>query len=45
MERNVNQMCKMLGVISIKTRYRILKEKNEINHFKIGSAYKIPKKQ
>lgn len=41
---NIKQMCKMLGVISIKTRYRILKEKNEINHFKIGRAYKIPKK-
>lgn len=39
---NIKQMCKMLGGISIKTGYRILKE-NKINHFKIGRAYKIPK--
>jgi hypothetical protein len=39
---NVKQMCKMLGGISIKTGYRILKE-NKINHFKIRRTYKIPK--
>ncbi|MDU6038672.1 MAG: helix-turn-helix domain-containing protein [Clostridium butyricum] len=39
---NIEQMCKMLGGISIKTGYRILKE-NKINHFKIGRAYRIPK--
>ncbi len=39
---NVEQMCKMLGGISIKTGYRMLHE-NEINHFKIGRTYKIPK--
>ena len=39
---NVEQMCEMLGGISTKTGYRILKE-NRIKHFKIGRAYKIPK--
>jgi len=39
---NIEQMCEMLGGISIKTGYRILRE-NKINHFKIGRAYKIPK--
>lgn len=39
---NIKQMCKMLGGISTKTGYRILKE-DKINHFKIGRAYKIPK--
>ncbi len=39
---DVKQMCKMLGEISIKTGYRMLKE-NKINYFKIGRAYKIPK--
>ncbi|OOM82365.1 helix-turn-helix domain protein [Clostridium puniceum] len=39
---NIKEMCEILGGISIKTGYRILKE-NKINHFKIGRAYKIPK--
>ncbi|WP_035301775.1 helix-turn-helix domain-containing protein [Clostridium sp. DL-VIII] len=39
---NIKQMCKMLGGISTKTGYRILKE-DKINYFKIGRAYKIPK--
>jgi len=39
---NIEQMCEMLGGISTKTGYRILRE-NKINHFKIGRAYKIPK--
>lgn len=39
---NIEQMCEMLGGISTKTGYRILRE-NKINHFKIGRAYRIPK--
>lgn len=39
---NIEQMCKMLGGISKKLGYRILRE-NKIAHFKIGRAYKIPK--
>lgn len=39
---NVEQMCKMLGGISAKTAYRLLR-KNQIKHFKIGRTYKIPK--
>lgn len=39
---NVEQMCEMLGGISTKTGYRLLKQ-NEIKHFKIGRSYKIPK--
>jgi excisionase family DNA binding protein len=39
---NVEQMCKMLGGISIKTGYSLLK-KDEIKHFKIGRVYRIPK--
>lgn len=39
---NVEQMCEMLGGISTKTGYRLLR-KNKIRHFKIGRAYKIPK--
>jgi excisionase family DNA binding protein len=39
---NIEQMCEMLGGISTKTGYKILRE-NKINHFKIGRAYKIPK--
>jgi len=38
----VEEMCEMLGGISTKTGYRILKD-NRIKHFKIGRAYKIPK--
>lgn len=39
---NVVQMCDMLGGISTKTGYKLL-QTNQINHFKIGRAYKIPK--
>jgi excisionase family DNA binding protein len=38
---DVEQMSEMLG-ISTKTAYKILKE-NQIEHFKIGRTYKIPK--
>jgi excisionase family DNA binding protein len=39
---NVEQMCDMLGGISAKTAYRLLRQ-NQIKHFKIGRTYKIPK--
>jgi excisionase family DNA binding protein len=39
---DVEQMCKMLGGISMKTGYRLLHE-DKIKHFKIGRTYKIPK--
>nr|WP_052246102.1 helix-turn-helix domain-containing protein [Clostridium tyrobutyricum] len=39
---NIKEMCEMLGGISTKTGYRILRE-DKINHFKIGREYKIPK--
>lgn len=39
---NVKQMCKMLGNISTKTGYNLLKQ-NMIQHFKIGHMYLIPK--
>lgn len=39
---NIEQMCQMLGGISKKTGYKILREKS-LEHFKIGRAYKIPK--
>ncbi|NLI13918.1 MAG: helix-turn-helix domain-containing protein [Peptococcaceae bacterium] len=35
-------MCEMLGGISTKTGYRLLRQ-NQIKHFKIGRTYKIPK--
>lgn len=38
---NVEQMCKILR-IGKKTGYRLLEE-NEIEHFKIGRNYHIPK--
>lgn len=38
---NVEQMCEMLGSISTKTGYRLLRQ-NQIKHFKIGRMYKIP---
>ena len=38
----VPQMCKMLGGISQKTGYRLLK-KGEIESFSIGRIYRIPK--
>lgn len=40
---NVPQMCEMLGGISTKTAYKIL-QGNHISHFRIGRAYKIPKR-
>jgi excisionase family DNA binding protein len=39
---SVEQMCEMLGGISAKTAYRLLRQ-NQIKHFKIGRTYKIPK--
>jgi hypothetical protein len=39
---NVEKMCEMLGDISTKTGYRMLKN-NIIKHFMIGRIYKIPK--
>lgn len=39
---NIQQMCEMLGGISTKTGYRLLRE-NKIRHFKVGRIYKIPK--
>ncbi|QUL58380.1 helix-turn-helix domain-containing protein [Paenibacillus tritici] len=39
---DITQMCEMLGGISFKTGYKLLKE-NKIEHFKIGRSYKIPK--
>lgn len=39
---NVEQLCQMLGGISSKTAYKLLRN-NEIAHLKIGRAYKIPK--
>jgi hypothetical protein len=39
---NVVQMCEMLGDINTKTGYKLL-QANQINHFKIGKSYKIPK--
>lgn len=39
---NIKQMCDMLGGISSKTAYKLLKT-NRIKHFKIGREYRIPK--
>lgn len=39
---NINELCQMLGGISTKTAYKLLRN-NEIAHLKIGRAYKIPK--
>lgn len=39
---NVKTMCKMLGGISTKTGYRLLKD-NKIKSFKIGRAFYITK--
>ena len=39
---NATQLCEMLGDISIKTAYKLLRN-NEIAHLKVGRAYKIPK--
>ena len=39
---NVSQMCEMLGGISLKMGYRLLKN-NEIEHLRVGRSYRIPK--
>lgn len=39
---NVKTMCKMLGGISTKTGYKLLKE-NKITYFKIGRSFFITK--
>ena len=39
---NAEQMCEILGGISIKTGYKILKEK-KIESIKVGRAYLITK--
>ena len=39
---NIEQMCEMLGGISSKTGYRLLRE-GEIRSFKIGRRYAVPK--
>lgn len=39
---DIKQLCKMLGGISTKTAYQLLKD-NVIVSFKIGRTYKIPK--
>lgn len=39
---SIEQMCEMLGDISIKTGYALLRE-NKIKHFKVGRAYRISK--
>lgn len=38
----VQEMCQMLGGINVKTGRRLLQE-NQIQHFKIGRIYYIPK--
>ncbi|MEF9962009.1 MAG: helix-turn-helix domain-containing protein [Erysipelotrichaceae bacterium] len=38
----VQEMCEMLGGINVKTGRKILQE-NQIQHFKIGRIYYIPK--
>lgn len=38
----IEQMCEMLGGISTKTGYKMLREK-KIKSYKIGRTYKIPK--
>lgn len=39
---NIAEMCQMLGGISKKTGYRLLKQGN-IKYFRIGRSYRIPK--
>ena len=39
---NVPQLCEMLGGISVKTAYRLLKS-GAIKSLNIGKGYKIPK--
>ncbi len=39
---NISQLCEMLGGISKKTAYRLIRE-GKIGAFLIGRAYRIPK--
>ena len=39
---SIDILCKMLGNINKKLAYKLLKS-NEIEHLKVGRAYKIPK--
>ncbi len=39
---NILQLCEMLGGISRKTAYKLMRD-NEIAHLKVGRTYKIPK--
>jgi excisionase family DNA binding protein len=39
---NAAQMCEMLGGISLKTGYRLLKD-GKIKSFLVGRSYRIPK--
>ncbi|MEG2687302.1 MAG: helix-turn-helix domain-containing protein [Christensenellaceae bacterium] len=39
---DIRTMCEMLGGISEKTGYKLLRE-NRIFHFKIGKAFRVPK--
>ena len=39
---NISQLCEMLGGISEKTAYRLIRE-GKIGAFLIGRAYRIPK--
>lgn len=39
---NIEQMCEMLGGISTKTAYRLLRDET-IQSIKVGKRYRIPK--
>lgn len=39
---NIVQLCEILGGISTKTGYQLLRE-NKIKHYRIGREYRIPK--
>ena len=39
---NIEQLCEMLGGISTKTGYKLIRS-GEIKCFKIGRCYRIPK--
>lgn len=39
---DVSQMCAMLGNISTKTGYKLLRDQ-KIEHIKVGRVYRIPK--
>ena len=40
---NIKQLCEMLGGIGPKAAYQLLHE-GQIRYFKIGKAFRIPKK-